>query len=200
MKEKMTRQEYMRKWRQAHRAEILEYNRKYVQENPDKKKKWDKKYNEEHEEERRRQRADYIKRNRASVNAYNREWGRKNRDRTAEYIREYRKNNAEKVLANRRDYWSKNNSILLEKQREWREKTGRANRKVASAIKKGQLERKPCEVCGSENAEAHHDDYNKPLDVRWLCPKCHTEWHRNNKPIYLAQTSGCAWNKVAIWY
>lgn len=41
------------------------------------------------------------------------------------------------------------------------------------------------ESCGlTEALEAHHDDYTKPLDVRWLCDPCHKEWHRNNEPIY----------------
>lgn len=42
-----------------------------------------------------------------------------------------------------------------------------------------------CSVCSStKKVEAHHDDYTKPLDVRWLCESCHKDWHRKNKPIY----------------
>jgi hypothetical protein len=48
------------------------------------------------------------------------------------------------------------------------------------AIRAGILLRKPCEVCGKEKVDAHHDDYMKPLDVRWLCRKHHNEHHRNN--------------------
>lgn len=40
---------------------------------------------------------------------------------------------------------------------------------VAAAIHSGALVRRPCEVCGKEKSEAHHDDYAKPLDVKWLC-------------------------------
>lgn len=36
----------------------------------------------------------------------------------------------------------------------------------------GVLVRQPCEVCGSK-AQAHHNDYSKPLEVRWLCPLHH---------------------------
>lgn len=53
----------------------------------------------------------------------------------------------------------------------------RAHKVVGNAVKDGRLVKKPCECCGDEKAEAHHDDYSKPLDVRWLCRKCHKKHH-----------------------
>lgn len=49
---------------------------------------------------------------------------------------------------------------------------------VFHAIERGDLVRQPCEVCGGTHVEAHHDDYAKPLDVRWLCPTHHKAHHR----------------------
>lgn len=49
---------------------------------------------------------------------------------------------------------------------------------VGNALRDGKLLRQPCEVCGDVIAEAHHDDYSKPLDVRWLCKRHHMEHHR----------------------
>lgn len=48
---------------------------------------------------------------------------------------------------------------------------------VTNAIKNGSLVSQPCEVCGSKNSEAHHEDYAKPMDVQWLCPKHHADRH-----------------------
>jgi len=45
---------------------------------------------------------------------------------------------------------------------------------------RGLLEKQPCEVCGDENSEMHHDDYDFPLAVRWLCRKHHMELHLND--------------------
>lgn len=60
----------------------------------------------------------------------------------------------------------------------------RAHRLVAEAIKSGDLIRQPCEVCGDDgDVEAHHADYGRPLDVQWLCPKHHKQWHRDNGHI-----------------
>lgn len=64
-------------------------------------------------------------------------------------------------------------------------------RQVYRALYRKILIRQPCEVCGISGksdknrhiVHAHHDDYNKPLDVRWLCKNHHFEWHKDNKPI-----------------
>lgn len=52
-------------------------------------------------------------------------------------------------------------------------------------IRKGELKKGKCEMCGASEGriEAHHDDYNHPLKVRWLCVECHKEWHTHNEPI-----------------
>ena len=38
------------------------------------------------------------------------------------------------------------------------------------------LVKRPCEMCGAD-AQAHHEDYSKPLEVRWLCPVHHRQRH-----------------------
>lgn len=53
----------------------------------------------------------------------------------------------------------------------------RARRLLRSAIERGDITRAPCEQCGSTPAHGHHDDYSKPLAVRWLCRKHHDEHH-----------------------
>lgn len=46
---------------------------------------------------------------------------------------------------------------------------------------KGGLIPQPCEKCGSEKVEKHHEDYDKPLEVIWLCRPCHLDLHQKNK-------------------
>lgn len=55
----------------------------------------------------------------------------------------------------------------------------KARHKVHLAVKNGSLKKQPCEVCGSEFVFAHHEDYNNPLDVVWLCRPHHREKHDN---------------------
>lgn len=45
-------------------------------------------------------------------------------------------------------------------------------------LSRGRLKRSPCVICGDPQAEMHHPDYSKPLDIRWLCRRHHRELHR----------------------
>ena len=50
---------------------------------------------------------------------------------------------------------------------------------MVAAIKQGKLIQEDiCEICGQEdNVEAHHQNYDKPLKVNWLCSSCHHRVH-----------------------
>ena len=48
---------------------------------------------------------------------------------------------------------------------------------MRNAIRRGELVRLPCCVCGEKKSEGHHVDYSKPLDIVWLCKRHHLEAH-----------------------
>ena len=53
---------------------------------------------------------------------------------------------------------------------------------LGNALRDGRVKKLPCEVCGSINrVQAHHDDYSKPLTVRWLCSKHHASIHHTRR-------------------
>lgn len=52
-----------------------------------------------------------------------------------------------------------------------------AHNAVSRAVKAGKLTRMNCERCDAIKAYAHHEDYDKPLDVMWLCQPCHKQRH-----------------------
>jgi hypothetical protein len=78
---------------------------------------------------------------------------KESRDRRIEYVREY------------------------DRQRGFRE-TDKQKIKARNATRVLNRGNHKCEVCGSHPADAHHDDYTKPLDVRWLCEPHHMQVHR----------------------
>lgn len=44
-------------------------------------------------------------------------------------------------------------------------------------VKRGLIQKGPCETCGCADVQGHHVDYNKPLEVRWLCRTHHLAEH-----------------------
>lgn len=117
------------------------------------------------------------------------------RDCTKKDVKNYRKNNIESVLLYDRSRnllgHRKDARISYKKTRLGRKIQSECNRrygerfpqkrlahnKVHNAIKRGDLIRKPCSVCGRTRSHAHHDDYSKPLDVIWLCSTHHRSRH-----------------------
>ena len=64
--------------------------------------------------------------------------------------------------------------------RRWRAENplrNKAHTAVAHALRNGTLAKEPCLFCGEAEVHAHHRDYERPLDVTWLCPKCHHRLH-----------------------
>lgn len=64
----------------------------------------------------------------------------------------------------------------------WRRKNPdkyRAETAVGNAVRDGYLVRpKTCPRCDSDRAiHAHHHDYSKPLEVEWMCARCHHLMH-----------------------
>jgi hypothetical protein len=69
--------------------------------------------------------------------------------------------------------------------RRWSQtKKGRAKVTVRGARRRGDLvPAEMCELCDqpAEHMHAHHEDYDRPLDVRWLCARCHATLHRGSE-------------------
>ena len=54
----------------------------------------------------------------------------------------------------------------------------RARQAIARALLTGSLVKPPqCSRCPCAVVEAHHPDYTKPLEVLWLCRRCHRAEH-----------------------
>lgn len=129
---------------------------------------------------------EYYEKNKERIREYNRRWYQGHRDQKLAQQKRWRDSHVEHHAEYDRQWRKKNRARQNELSDRWRkEKTGDATKKVRYRIRKGEIIPQPCEVCGHPHAEAHHDDYNKPLDVRWLCRECHLAWHRENKPVYL---------------
>jgi hypothetical protein len=62
----------------------------------------------------------------------------------------------------------------------WREENPiayKAQTAVSNAVRDRRLFKEPCAICAEPKVHAHHKDYSKPLDVVWLCAKCHHRLH-----------------------
>lgn len=112
---------------------------------------------------------------RECYSVYNRERYLASRDETIERVAVYRRKNPQAVLATRLRAVAKSPT------------SSRAHRAVGAALNAGVLVRPSVcsgcgdfpEITGPGGIQAHHHDYSKPLDVIWLCAKCHHAIHKS---------------------
>lgn len=98
------------------------------------------------------------------------------RCRHREDVRKWSAANREKVRERQRDYYRRN-AVGWNAGRD--SQKHRARLAVYTEVRAGRMEKGPCEV-GEDcvgRLEAHHDDYGKPLDIRWLCQRHHALLH-----------------------
>lgn len=61
----------------------------------------------------------------------------------------------------------------------WTTKQKRAARmKVNNGIAAGTVKKMNCVICDSQKSQAHHENYDKPLDLIWLCSRHHADIHK----------------------
>lgn len=108
-------------------------------------------------------------------------WGTKNDKVKKAYIARYRFENKDKIKKYYKDWYANNG-------RKRDPIKSKAHYRVRYAIVKGWLAKpKSCSICDSHvKIEGHHNDYTKPLEVSWLCNKCHRLLHRGNRIVSLA--------------
>jgi hypothetical protein len=94
--------------------------------------------------------------------------------------RRWRKENADKVRERNRG-----NSKRVQYAKDWRKRNPKqyaAHCALRSAVRYGKISKPArCERCGRDaeppEIHGHHHDYDKPLEVEWLCRACHDEAH-----------------------
>jgi hypothetical protein len=113
-----------------------------------------------------------YRRNKAHKLVAARRWNEEHPERHAENSKDWRERNPEQMAANRVLHRDKEN----------------ARKVLARAVARGDIVRpERCEDCGGEGQayedgrspiQGHHEDYDKPLEVAWLCRRCHGARHR----------------------
>lgn len=119
---------------------------------------------------------------------------RENRSAKAEYYREYdRKRYQEDPKVKRRHKRYRNSEqgkeAFSRARAKW--KANNPEKRAAhvafgNALRDGRVNRgSQCALCGTlgDGLDAHHFDYNKPLNVTWLCRDCHVAFHNHYRSI-----------------
>lgn len=110
-------------------------------------------------------------------------WRKKNPD----YDKKYYWNNENHRIRKKEIHklWLKNNYEKIIVANKIQQLKFPEKHKARSLLRKAVYEKriskpKICDLCmiESNRIEGHHEDYSRPLDVKWLCVKCHRNLHK----------------------
>ena len=89
---------------------------------------------------------------REKKNEYAKNWCKQNKDKLNKRLAKWKRDNKEKAYAHQAILW---------------------------AVRLGMIKKpEKCEICERiVKLQGHHDDYKKPLVVRWVCKICHNHLH-----------------------
>ena len=129
-----------------------EYQRRNAKENPERRKKYNR---------------TYYEKNKANIKKRVNDWRDNNREKFREYNKTRLKKNEEKIRTYNRERMRKIS------------KTPKYKIYVKIRNKSRYIKNKKdiCELCGTKGTEKHHPDYSKPMEVQFLCKKCHVRIH-----------------------
>ena len=60
----------------------------------------------------------------------------------------------------------------------------RTRKKSNDLVKQGRITRDTCVVCGEKEVLIHHEDYDNPFGVIWLCDLHHKEYHEGRIGLF----------------
>jgi hypothetical protein len=109
----------------------------------------------------------------------NKDWFEKNHDKIKKWARKAYEKQKKETPQKLRDYNNKQRKKMY-----WADKDG-YNRKMSCRRKtikllkdRGCYDNEPCEICDNYKTEIHHQDYNNPFDIIWLCHPHHMQLHK----------------------
>jgi len=120
------------------------------------------------------------------IKEYDKIYYQKNKEKLKEAQRKWQNENKEKYLKFQKKWREENKEKLNEEKRKWQKEYRKRNKNIIQAYKKSEKIKIPknqkCENCKKELAiHKHHEDYSKPLNIKFLCLSCHRQLHKDRR-------------------
>lgn len=129
----------------------------------------------------------YYKNNKSAVLVRSKSYRDKNKEKIKDRNKHYREANQENIKCFQSSYCKSDHGKKVRRKASRKYATNNQNKKHAHRILNNALRDKKitkpwvCEECNTKtDLCGHHPDYAKPLEVNWLCKRCHINWHKVN--------------------